>query len=107
MAEVASDVVNFDIIDGIILDSGDNVLQNLTEDERMEVNNVVTLLESAQEDSLQHFDLDENTTCGTQHKNVSEEELDRLAGKNNAQVTSYQTKWASVVMKAKYYLLFD
>ena len=84
MAEAASDLVTFDIIDGILRDSEENILKNLTEEERLEVDNVVTLLDIAKEDSLKQFDLGDNTTCHTEnvrHKVLSDEELDRLAGK--------------------------
>ena len=54
MAEVASNAVTFDIIDGHILESDDTILDNLTDEEHIEVTNVITLLESAEEDSLQH-----------------------------------------------------
>ena len=75
MAEAASDAVTFDILDGIILESDDTILDNLTEEERLEVTNVVTLLES-EEDSLQHFELDQNTASAARHKSVCNDELD-------------------------------
>ena len=68
MAEAVSDHISFDIIDGFILESDQNVFENLTEEERVEMNSVVTLLESAQEDSLQHFEIAESTTCEPWHK---------------------------------------
>ena len=106
MAEAASDLVSFDIIHGIILDSGENILEDLNEEEQLEVENVVTLLESVKDNSLEDFETDENNAAANRHKNVSESELDRLAGKNTAQATAYQTKWAVVVMKDEYYCLF-
>ena len=102
MAEGASEVVCFDIIDGLILDSGDNVFENLTEEEQMEVNNIVTLLESVKDNSLDDFETEGNITAANCCKNVSEAELDRLAGKNTAQATAYQMKWAVVSIKGKY-----
>ena len=90
MAESASDVpVTFDLLDGIIVENGVPLLGTLTADEQAEVENVVTLLDSANENSLEQFDIEENTTVTTRHKQVSENELDRLAGKNTAQATSY------------------
>ena len=68
----------------IVLDPDDTMLESLTDEEHLEVTNIVTLLESAQEDSLQHFEIDQNTTSATRHKNVCNEELDRLASKNSA-----------------------
>ena len=105
MAEAASDLVTFDIFDGIVLDPDDTMLESLTDEEHLEVTNIVTFLESAQEDSLQHFEIDQNTTSATRHENVCNEELDRLASKNSALATTYQTKWAVAVIKAKYYCL--
>ena len=52
MAEAASDVVTFDLLEEIILDADDTKLENVTDEERLEVTSVVTLLESAKEDSL-------------------------------------------------------
>ena len=101
MAEAASDVVTFDILEGIYVDSNSDILDSLTEEERAEVTNVVTLLDCANEDSLQHFEVDENTASANRHKKLSNEELDRLAGKNSAQATSYQTKWAVAVIRDK------
>ena len=105
MAEVASDLVTFDIFDGIVLDPDDTMLESLTDEEHLEVTNILTLLESAQEDSLQQFEIDQNTTSVTRHKNVCNEELDRLVSRNNALATTYQIKWAVAIIKAKYYCL--
>ena len=76
-------------------------LKNLTEEEQMEVNNIVTLLESVKDNSLDDFETEGNNTASNCHKNVSETELDRLAGKNTAQATAYQTKLAVAVIKNK------
>ena len=103
MAEVASGTVTFDILNGIILEADETILDNLTEDEQLEVTNVIKLLDSAKEDSLNDFETDANTTSATRHKNVCNDELDRLASKNSALATTYQTKWAVAVIKAKYF----
>ena len=102
MANSASDMpVTFDLIDGIIADSDLTLLETLMQEEQDEVNNVVTLLDTAKDNSLDQFEPSENSPFAARHKCVSDEELDRLAGKNSAQSTSYQTKWAVVVMKDK------
>ena len=107
MAETVSDLpVTFDILDGIIVDEGITLLDTLTADEQEEVENIVTLLDSAKENSLEQFELDENTILTTRHKNVSEDELDCLASKNNMQATTYQTRWAVAVTKDKFYPLY-
>ena len=83
MAETASEpMATFDIIDGIILETDMDLLENLTDEEKLEVENVVTLLDATKEDSLEHFDLDEETVSAIRHKQVSESELDHLAAKN-------------------------
>ena len=99
MAEASTSQVTFDLIDGYILDNNESFLDNLTTDEQTELDSVVTLLESAKEDSMEQFEPDENSNC---HKQVNDSELDHLAGKNSAQSATYQTKWAVVVMKDKY-----
>ena len=103
MAEVASDTVTFDIFDGIILEGDQTILDNLKEDEQLEVTNVRSLLDSAKEDSMNDFETDANTTSDSNHKIVCNDELDRLASKNSALATTYQTKWAVAVIKAKYF----
>ena len=65
-------VVTFDLLDTTLIDSND-ILSNLTEDEQNEVENVVTLLEIAQEDSLKDF---KNDTNLLRHKPVNNSELD-------------------------------
>ena len=99
MAEASTSQVTFELIDDYILDNNESFLENLTADEQTEIDSVVTLLESAKEDSMEQFEPGENTN---RHKEVNDSELDRLAGKNSAQSTTYQTKWAVVVMKDRY-----
>ena len=79
-------------------------MQNLTEDEQNEVENVVTLLESAQTDNLNDFKNNQNLL---RHKPVDITELDRLAVKNNVLGTGYQTEWAVAVMKGNISSLFS
>ena len=45
-------------------------------------------------------------TAAIRHKVVSPEELDRLAGKNSAESTLYQTNWAVRVIKGTISLVF-
>ena len=82
------------------------MFENLTEEEQMKVSNAVTLLESVKDNSLDDSETEGNNTAANHHKNVSETELDRLAGKNTAQAAAYQTKWVVVVIKDKYQCLF-
>ena len=90
--------VTFDLLEeGVLTD-----LANLTEDEQNEVQNVVSLLEEAEGDSLLDFEPPENA----RHNPIDCGELDRLAGKNQALNTGYQTKWAVEVLKGTICSLF-
>ena len=106
MAGADCEVVTFDLFDDIMLDKNTNLLDTLMEEECEEVENVVTLLDCAKEDSLQHFETTDESDSTRCHKNVNEDELDHLSGKNSAASTSYQTKWAVLVMKDKCCCLF-
>ena len=92
MAEVVSDVtVNFDILNRIILEDNVALIKALTDEERREVNNVVTLLncDCTKKDSLKNFE-----NVNFRQKQVTENELDQLASKTSAQSTT----WAVVVI---------
>ena len=52
-------IVTFDIFDESIV-GNENILASLTEEEKNEVENVVTLLETAKQDSLHEFENDTN-----------------------------------------------
>ena len=91
--------VFFDISDAQLLDTDEDILTKLTEDELKEMNDVVTLLDGAKEDSLNDF---ENQNNLLRHKPIDDAELDRLAGKNNALSTTYQTRWSICVLKGKF-----
>ena len=71
----------------------------LTNDEQAEVDSVVELLESVNSKELMDFQTQETRP---RHISVDESELDRLAGKNTAQATNYQMKWAVTVLKGIY-----
>ena len=90
------EVISFNLMGSTLIDNDKNVFEELTEEEMKEVDSVVTLLEAAEGDSLKDF---ENTENLLRHIPVNNDELDCLAGKNNAQSTSYQTKWAICVIK--------
>ena len=78
-------------------------MSTLTAEEQNEVQSVVTLLEKAQEDNLNDFEEDPNLLW---HKPVENNELDRLAGKNSALSTNYQTKWAIAETKGNNYYIY-
>ena len=68
----------------------------MTQEEEEEVQNVVSLLDSVNSKELIDFATQQTEH---RHRSISEAELDPLAGKNNAQTTVYQTKWAIAVFK--------
>ena len=93
-------VVTFDLLDPNLLGSSEDVITELNDEELKEVVNVVELLDCAKGDSLDDFEVQ---TKALQHKAVTSDELDRLASKNSAQNTTYQTQWAVAVMRGKFY----
>ena len=90
--------MNFNIVGVIILEANVDLLETLSEDELQEVNHVVTLLDCdcTKENSINDFDIEQTNL---HHKQVTETELDHLTSKNSTQSTTYQTKWAVVVIK--------
>ena len=88
--------ITFDLFNNSLLDNAENILTNLTEEKQNEVDQVVTLLECAKEDSLKDFENENNLLF---HRPIDPTKLNCLAGKNNAISTSYQTKWAVAVLK--------
>ena len=67
-------------------------------DEKEEIAMVLSQLESVNSKELMDFATQET---GGRHLTVSKSELDRLASKNNAEMTNYQTKWAVTVLRGK------
>ena len=86
---VFSDIITFDIYDNSELENNDITIQDFTQEEKEEIEHVVSLIDSVNSKELMDFSTQENTI---RHKPVSTAELDRLAGKNNAITTNYQTK---------------
>ena len=103
IADADETTVTFDLFSTEILNENSNILENLTEEEMTEVNHVVTLLETAEKNSLDDFEDLQETEL--HHKPVTDNELDRLASKNNANMTGYQTRWAVAVMKGAFILI--
>ena len=90
------EVIFFEIFDGNILDREENLTEQLTQEEREEIMNIVESLPSVNSHELLDFATPVKVLC---HKSVNADELDRLACKNNAESTGYQTKWAITVFK--------
>ena len=95
----SEDVVSLDIFDESILSDGTILDEKLTKEEEAEMYNIVEQLESVNSKELIDFTSQEFAAIPPRHKPVSSDELDRLAGKNSAESTSYQTRWAITVMK--------
>ena len=106
MAEMANSVlehvITFNISNDSLIEDSNILTENLTTDEQQEIHNIVTALEGVNSRELIDFTLQEPTAAAIanpRHKAVTSEELDRLASKNSAENTQYQTKWAVAVMK--------
>ena len=94
-----SDVITFNIFGDEDTNQSTIFTENLTQDEREEIATVVLMIEGANSQELINFTVPENNVG---HKSVSESELDRLAGKNSAVTTQYQTKWAVTVTRGMF-----
>ena len=92
-----SDIITFDIFDESDCDNNQIMVGHLTQEEEEEIHNVVSLLDSVNSKELIDFTSHENNI---RHKPINLVELDRLAGKNNAITTNYQTKWALAVLRS-------
>ena len=99
----------FNICDGQIFDSDAILTETLTQDEKEEMLTIVQGLEGINSRELIDFTSQEFTIPGNaanqRHKQVTSEELDRLANKNSAENTQYQTKWAVTVFKGTMWLI--
>ena len=93
-----SDVISFDIFSDETATNDLDIVDTLTQEEAEEIANVVSVLDNVNSRELIDFCSQENTL---RHKGIDDSELDRLAGKNSAIMTIYQTKWARAVMKDK------
>ena len=81
-------------------ESCDNILDGkLTQEEAEEITAIVEQLESVNSRELIDFCTPPEEH---RHKQITADELDRLAAKNNAESTIYQTKWAVTIIKGTY-----
>ena len=92
-----SDVITFDIFDDSDIENNQINVRNLTQEEQEDIANVVSLMDAVNSKELIDFSSQENAL---RHKPINPVELDRLAGKNNAITTNYQTKWALTVLRS-------
>ena len=96
---VDSGLITFDIFEGDLLNQDDVFTGNLTQEEQEEIKTIVSEIASVNSHELIDFATQE---VAQRHKQVTPHELDRLASKNNADSTVYQTKWAITVLKGNF-----
>ena len=101
MAEDANEqAVTFDILDNSVLSVDIIIDGDITEAEKEEMYAIVEQIDGVNSRELIDFTSQEFAPPAKPcHKVVTENELDWLAGKNMAENTLYQTKWATTVMK--------
>ena len=76
---------------------------NLTQEEKEEMYVLVNELEGVNSRELIDFTSQQDAASEPpRHKAINTQELDRLAHKNCAEQTHYQTKWAVAVMKGEF-----
>ena len=107
MAEMADNpeeiMYSFDISDDALLEGAEILMRDITPKEKEQLDEAVKAVQSIQNDSMEDF---QPVQKPLRHKPVDQAELDRLAGKNSAETTAYQTKWAATAMKGTNYVLF-
>ena len=89
-------VYTYDLINGTFINEGEEIMDNLTAEEKEEVEQVLHLIRNTQM----------NAGDESRHKPIDSAELDRLASMNSAETTTYQTKWAVTVFQGNYLLNF-
>ena len=94
----AEQPITFDIFGDSDFNDGTFLVETMTNKEQEEIETVVELLDNVNSKELIDFATQQTKH---HHRHVNESELDRLAEKNNAQTTVYQTKWAVTVLKGK------
>ena len=96
-------IYNFEIFDDAMAELPTEINQNISEDERQEINQLVEVLQTQTA-----MEIDEKTNDFEQNgpslhfPKITNEELDKIASKKIAVATPWQTKWAVKVMKGIY-----
>ena len=97
---VNDDVITFDLYDDTKLPNAVILDSNLTQEEQDEMIAIVEQIDGVNSRELINFTSQEYTApAKPRHKAVTNEELDRLASKNMADNTLFQTKWSVTVIK--------
>ena len=109
-SDAAAQGITFDIFDGNIQQDATILVDKLTQEEKHEILNIIEEMDGANSREIIDFVSQECETAAAtatiRHKVVSPEELDRLACKNSAESTLYQTNWAVRVIKGTISLVF-
>ena len=100
--QASADVISLDILEGVDIDSADILPQEITHDQAEQVFRVIDEFEGVNSRELIDFSTQEEQLLPQRHKQVTDSELDRLASKNSAESTAYQTRWAITVFKGTF-----
>ena len=103
MADGASEeTITFELLDSSVLDGEIILGEDITEAKKQEMFAIVDQIDGVNSQELIDFTSQEFAQpTKPRHKTITEQELDHLAGKNMAENTQYQTKWATTVMKGR------
>ena len=93
---LSDQVITFKLYDNSVLSEEGILTDKLTDEEYHEMCSIVTEFQGNNSRDLIDF-LSQQPE--PHHKAVTPEELDRLASKNNAESTGYQTKWAITILR--------
>ena len=96
-----SEVVSFDFLPEDLLDSDIILSENIDPANKEDIMSLVEQLNNATSREVIDFVSQDTPQLPLRHKGVTDAELDRLAAKNSAEATIYQTKWAITVFKGK------
>ena len=99
--EVFSDVISMDIFGENLLNSETILYESVSNEDKEDILKLVGEIESATSREVIDFTSQETPTLPQRHKSLTDADLDKLAAKNNAEATVYQTKWAITVFKGK------
>ena len=103
-----ADVIALDFFDGTLPDNATILMENLTQEEKEEMVQIVQQLDSVNSWEVINFASQEDAALAavSRHKSVSAEELDHLASKNSTESTHYQTNWSVRVIKGNIFTVF-
>ena len=101
-----ADDFSVELFEGDILNSDTILSETISEEQREELFKICDEIQHSTTREVIDFSTPEEAKLPQRHKHVSDKELDRLASKNSAETTLYQTKWAVTVFKGRNKLYF-